>query len=74
MAEWTPDRLERLRGLALDGFSMAEAGRKMGCTRAAIAGAARRNDIQFECSAMRHRALCSRGLKRRWAQKRRAAA
>lgn len=63
---WTPERLRRLRVFAAEGLSMAEAGEKLGRTRNAIAGAAYRYDIPFNCSREHHSELASAGQVRRW--------
>lgn len=66
---WTPERLRRLREIAQSGRSMAEAGRALGCTRNAVAGAAFRNDIPFQCPPSRHRKLVSVGLTKSWGRR-----
>ncbi len=69
---WTPERIRRLREIAQSGRSMAEAARALKCTRNAVAGAASRNDIPFDCPPMRHRKLCSIGLTKSWERRRQA--
>ena len=47
---WDDAAKARLRALAADGLSGAQAAIEMGCSRNAVMGAAHRYKIQFNCS------------------------